>query len=556
MLKQIHIRDFAILTELELDFAAGLTVFTGETGAGKSILIEALGLVLGVRADASMVRQGADRADITAIFAVDQIPQIQSLLEEQGLDSSDNEAIVRRQVRADGGSRAWLNGSPVPVQVLREIGDYLVDIHGQHEHQSLLRRDAQRGIVDDYGKLSSELQRVAFACQAWRDINKALSVIGEPGQDRSAEVELLRYQIGELEATVLSAEALQSLEDDHKRLSNLRQITDTSQQVLLELFDADDAAATHVSQALRRLQDLQGLDAKLSPVVELLESAEIQLAEAEAELRRYQDDLDLSPDTLQAIEEKLQVLYDLARKHRLEIRQLPEHLLNLQARLDAIENSEVHFQQLQQQLSETLADYQLAAAQLHDARKTVAADLSGKVSAAMQELGMSGGRFEIQLEQHTDASPTPQGNDQLEFLVSANPGQGLRPLKKVASGGELSRISLAIQVIASSDKGVPTLVFDEVDTGIGGGVAEVVGQKLRELAHSRQVMCVTHLPQVAAQGQNHLQVKKDHDGKQTHTGIELLAGEVRVEEIARMLGGIKLTEQTLAHAREMLGLQA
>ncbi len=555
MLKQIHIRDFAILTELELDFDSGLTVFTGETGAGKSILIEALGLVLGVRADASMVRDGAERADISAIFDVSQIPGIRALLEEQGLDSGDDEIIARRQVRADGGSRAWLSGSPVPVQVLREIGDHLVDIHGQHEHQSLIRRDVQRAIVDQYGKLDRQLEQVAQACETCKEITQSLSILGEPGQDRSAEAELLRYQITELEPSILSPEALQTLENDHKRLSNLRQIMDQSQQVLMDVYDHDNAAALQVSQALRRLQELARLDANLQPVVDMLESADIQLSEAEVELRHYQDALDLAPESLEALEDQLQTLHDLARKHRLEIRQLPEHLDMLQTRLDAIENSEQRFQQLQQQLKESLNHYTAASNELHQARCAVADELSGRVTEAMQQLGMSGGRFAIEVEQQPDASPTPQGNDSVEFIVSANQGQGLRPLKKVASGGELSRISLAIQVIASGDKGVPTLVFDEVDTGIGGGVAEIVGQKLRELGSSRQVMCVTHLPQVASQGQQHLQVKKNQQDNTTHTAIESLQGEIRVEEIARMLGGVKLTEQTLAHAREMLQSQ-
>lgn len=553
MLTTLHIRDFAVIDELELTFQSGMTVLTGETGAGKSIIVDALGLMLGDRADSGMLRAGSERCEISASFDIRAIPAVRELLETQAIPAEEDELLIRRIIGADGRSRAFVNGSPVPVQALREIGESLVDIHGQHAHQSLLRREAQRVLLDAYGGHEQELDQVASLHRDWRSITAQLQDLGSgSGQDREARLELLRYQVQELDALGSIINEFEALENEYSRLTNASRLLETAQGAYQLLSEDDAAIAVQLKRLERELQELTRYDAALQPIIDLLQSAGIQLGEAADELRHYLDRLDLDPERLRVVEQQLSSLHDLARKHKVQPESLPAHLASLREQLEQLESSDERHAALQADEIRVREQYDTAAQRLHQARKQAATDLSRAVTAQIRELGMPGGEFLIEVTAEPDSVPAAAGHDRIEYLVSANPGQPPRPLGKVASGGELSRISLAIQVIGSRDSGVPTMIFDEVDAGIGGGVAEIVGKLLRRLADHRQIFCVTHLPQVASQGQQHLRVLKMTGDKETRTRVTALTADERVEEIARMLGGLKITDQTRAHAREML----
>ncbi|MGB0720921.1 MAG: DNA repair protein RecN [Gammaproteobacteria bacterium] len=550
MLTQIHLRDFVIVDALELDIGSGMSVLTGETGAGKSILIDALGLALGDRGDAGWVRAGRDKAEITVIFDVSRCQPALDWLREHDLDD-DSQVHLRRVIGADGRSRGYINGQPSPMAALRELGERLVDIHGQHEHQSLMHRDAQRGLLDDFGKHDRLLDKTAKTFSAWRATAERLETLSASASERSDRLELLRYQVQELDALDLSTDELPAIEEEHARLSNAGQLLHTAQQALHRIYEDEETSIYQsLSQTLRDLEDLSEVDPRLVPIREGLENARIQLAEASDDLRRYADGLDLDPERLHWLEQRLGAIHDLARKHHIAPQKLPDHNQELADELAGLENADQSLDALKQELEHLQSDYSAAAARLSAARRKAADTLSDQVTRLMQGLGMEGGRFEISLAE----APSPQahGQDRIEFMVSANPGQPLKSLSKVASGGELSRISLAIQVVSAATLSLPALVFDEVDSGIGGGVAEVVGKLMRELGSARQVLCVTHLPQVAAQAHGHLHVSKEKTGTDTRTAISTLDGETRVREIARMLGGVELTEATLNHAREMI----
>lgn len=552
MLSTLHIRDFAVIDELELSFQTGMTVLTGETGAGKSIIVDALGLILGDRADSTMLRAGAERCEISATFDVSATPAVRELLETQAIPADDDEMLVRRILGADGRSRAFVNGSPVPLQALREIGEALVDIHGQHAHQSLLRRDAQRQLLDSYGDYEPLLAQLTGLYRKWRSITSQLQELGSSGDDREARLELLRYQVQELDALAPASDEFEALENEYSRLSNASRLLESAQVAYQCLSEDDSAIAVQLKRLERELLELGRFDAGLQPIIELLQSAGIQVAEASDELRHYLDRLDLDPERLHAVEQRLSSLHDMARKHKVKPEVLPQHLELLREQLNQLESSDERYAALKAEETRVLDDYNATSDRLHQSRKKAAATLAAAVTAQIRELGMPGGEFRIDITSEPDATPTAAGRDRVEFLVSANPGQPPRPLGKVASGGELSRISLAIQVIGSRDSGVSTMIFDEVDAGIGGGVAEIVGKLLRQLAEHRQIFCVTHLPQVASQGQQHLRVLKMTGDKETRTRVTALTADERVEEIARMLGGLKITDQTRAHAREML----
>ena len=551
MLTHLCIRDFAIVEALELDLTAGMTAVTGETGAGKSILVDAIGLLLGDRADSGVIRHGAERADLSAAFDLERLPTAQNWLAERDLDR-DRECHLRRVVAAGNGrSRNYINGVPQPAQALRELGELLVDIHGQHEHQSLLRREAQRQLLDDYAGHQALAATVAEQYRSWKRLRRELRQLQQASSERDARLDILRHHLRELAALNLTEGEVATLESEQRRLAHASQLLDTSQQLLNSLTESDEnALADRLNHSLRELDGLIRLDPRLIPVSELLNAALIQLQEAGSELRAYVEALDLDPAHLARVEQRLTAAHHLARKHRLTVEELPGLQTRFEAELDTLEHSETRLEGLQQAVQEALAGYRAGAGQLSEQRTAAARDLSERISGALTGLGMPGGRFAIALERLEQ--PTPGGLETVEFQVSANPGQPLRPLSKVVSGGELSRISLAIQVIAAHAARIPTLIFDEVDTGIGGGVAEVVGRQLRELGSHRQVLCVTHLPQVAAQAHQQFKVEKQSDGESTHTQVLALDAGERVTEIARMLGGLELTAHSLAHAREMV----
>lgn len=551
MLTQLHIKNFAIIEQLDLDIQAGMTSMTGETGAGKSILLDALGLVLGDRAEAGNVRHGCAKADISASFDISALPQLQSQLDELDLES-DQECIIRRVVSSEGRSKGYLNGNPVTVQILRSIGNQLVDIHGQHEHQSLLKKDIQRQRLDDYGDHQVRLTPCLDAYQTCKAIQQQYEQLNSAEQQRNERLDLLNFQAREFKELSLQEGEWQSVSEEHARLANAEKLLSTAQTALQVLSDAESHSLNHsLGQQLHAIEALSQLDPSLKSVTESLNTALIHTEEASSTLRAYADSLDMDPSRLEYLEDRMGQIHSLSRKHQLQ----PDELLALQQRilteLEQLENADATLAGLQAKLDEARAAYQHSATELHKLRKTTADSLSALVSTAMQGLGMDGGSFLIEVQQDKTLFNS-HGQDKIDFMVSANPGQPLKPLSKVASGGELSRISLAIQMITASCEKVPTLIFDEVDTGIGGGVAEVVGKHLRSLGGERQVMCVTHLPQVAAQAHQHLKVAKQKGQDITTTSIQALNQTDRVDEIARMLGGIEMTEQTLKHAEEMI----
>lgn len=550
MLIQLCIRDFAIVEQLELELASGLTAVTGETGAGKSILVDAIGLLLGDRADSGVIRHGAGRADLSAVFDLGQLPAASAWLNERDL-AGEGDCHLRRVIAGGGRSRNYINGVPQPAQALRELGELLVDIHGQHEHQSLLRREAQRQLLDDYAGNQTWVAELAEHYRSWSQLRQDLRALRQASGERDARLDILRYHLRELVALDLAEGEVAELEREQRRLANASQLLETGQRLLNWLTEGDsDAMADRLGQSLRELDTLSRLDPRLAPVSELLNAALIQVQEAGGELRGYVSDLDLDPDHLARIEQRLAAALQLARKHRTAPEELPALRTRFETELDRLEHSETRLDELQQAVTAARAVYQEQADRLSERRTAAARELGERVSGALAELGMPGGRFHITLERQDQ--PAPGGLETVEFQVSANPGQPLRPLAKVASGGELSRISLAIQVITARAARIPTLIFDEVDSGIGGGVAEVVGRQLRALGGNRQVLCVTHLPQVAAQAHQHFKVDKQTDGASTHTQVLPLDASARVTEIARMLGGLELTASTLAHAREMV----
>ena len=551
MLKHLHIRDFAVIEEIEIQFESGMTVFTGETGAGKSIIVDALGLVLGDRADNSVIRGNCNSAEITAIFDLGKNQMIKDILDEQEI-SYEDELMLRRVINLDGRSRAYINGSTVPVQFLHDVGDKLVDIHGQHAHQSLLKRDIQRRILDDFGQHDETIENVREYYQVWYNANSELAGLSGHDENRDSHLALLQYQVQELEALNPEPEEIAVLEEEHTRLANVSRLMETARQVLEELSEQELSILSRMNHAQNDLQGLLRFDQTLSTIVELLNSAAIQINEAGSEISRYVDDLELDPERLQEVEERITSLYDIARKHKVKPEELAIHLDTLRHELKNLEDSEERFIELEKIRDQALKQYMQAADELHKQRLKTAKKLGNAIEEKLKELGMPGGRFEITVQATEKDMPLREGMDRIEFLVAINPGQPMHPLNKVASGGELSRISLAIQVIGSKDKGLPVLVFDEVDSGIGGGVAEIVGNLLHSLAGNRQIFCVTHLPQVASLGDHHLLVNKSTHAETTLTQIINLNKDERIEEIARMLGGLKITDQTRAHAREML----
>lgn len=551
MLTGISVRDFAIIDELEVHLDTGMTVLTGETGAGKSILVDALGLLLGGRADAGNVRHGTERAEISAEFDLRRLPAARAWLKSQDL-AEDGECLLRRSLGHDGRSRNYINGRSATLSQLRELGEQLVDIHGQHEHQTLLHAATQLGLLDDYADNAQLLTPLAQTHAQAGAVSERLDALRAAAADRDARLELLRHQVSELEALGLQAGELEAIEIEHRRLANGSRLIEGARAALETVYENEDLSAHQLThQALNSLTALVELDERLKPICDALNSAEAQLEDAGSSLRRYLANSDLDPERLAAVENRMGAIHDLARKHRIEAQRLPDLLVRLQSELKALENNAVALQELENEARRLRDQYHKAAEQLHQRRENAAAALAGKVTRIMRELGMPAGRFSIELN-YDPARFGVRGGDSADFQISTNPGEPPQALTQVASGGELSRIALAIEVAAARASTIPTLIFDEVDAGIGGGVAEIVGHYLRELGATRQVLCVTHLPQVASQAQQHFRVSKHTGAHRAVTQIENLDQSNRVEELARMLGGVKITETTRQHAREML----
>ena len=552
MLSHIFLRDFAIIETLDLELEPGMTALTGETGAGKSILIDAIGLVLGDRADSGVVRHGAEKTEITLSIDVSDTPSAMQWLKDQDLDQ-DDQCILRRVITSSGKSRAWINGTPTNLTMLRQLGEQVVDIHGQHEHQSLMKKEMQRQLLDDYGSHAKQLQTLDKHYSEWKQLNDKLRQLTDQSSDHQAQIDLLSFQTQELETLELVEGEYTQLDEEHSRLSNAGELLQTAAGGIEQLYDADENSVYSILSHL--ISDLSGqerLDSALTEPLALLTEARIQIEEATGLLRNYQDSLELDPQRLDWVESRISDLLQMARKHNVTPEELPEKFNSLSARLAELDGGDYDLDALQAKLDRAREQYLETAEKLHKARQKAAKQLGQGVSTAMQQLGMDGGVFEIRCDYDPESKFTTHGLDDIEFQVSANPGQPLKALIKVASGGELSRISLAIQMIAAQKVTLPALIFDEVDTGIGGGTAEVVGQQLRKLGSSRQVLCVTHLPQVASQAHQHYKVTKIKGKTSTSTGMLDLQADERVEEIARMMGGIEITESTRALAREML----
>ncbi|WP_186367728.1 DNA repair protein RecN [Yersinia kristensenii] len=551
MLAQLTISNFAIVRELEIDFQPGMTAITGETGAGKSIAIDALGLCLGSRSDGSMVRLGATRADICARFSLADTPSASQWLENNHLDDS-NECLLRRAIGTDGRSRGFINGTAVPLSQLRELGQHLIQIHGQHAHQLLLKPDHQKQLLDAYAGQSALLAEMKAAYQIWHQSCRALALHQQQSLERNARHELLHYQLKELNSFAPQAGEYEQIDVEYKRLANSGQLLSLSQQTLQLLSDDEqNNILSQLYSAKNQLTELAGMDEQFNNLLNMLEEASIQISEASDELRHYAEQFDMDPNRLYELEQRLSRQLNLARKHHVAPEELPQfhqQLLDEQEQLSQQENDH-------EQLSHVVnTHYQHALAiakRLHEERQHYADELAMLITESMRELSMPHGKFAIETlfePEHLSA----EGATRIEFGVTTNPGQPLQPLAKVASGGELSRIALAIQVITARKMDTPALIFDEVDVGISGPTAAIVGRLLRQLGESTQVMCVTHLPQVAGCGHQHFFVSKQTDGTETETHMHRLDKKARLQELARLLGGSEVTKNTLANAKELL----
>jgi DNA repair protein RecN (Recombination protein N) len=543
MLTHLFIKNFTLIDTLDLPLHAGMTVITGETGAGKSIILDALSLALGARADNTFVRQGDDRCEIIATFEIQKNAQAREWLLARDLLAED-ECILRRSLTTDGRSKCFINGQPVTLQSLRELSVYLVNVHSQHEHQQLMQRDNQRELLDAFAGHMNIVNNVKHLYKQWRDVTEKLEQQKQQLGDRGSRLAFLQYQVSEFAQLRFNQDELIQLEKEHKNLTHAEQRIANYQQLLQLLEQIQFGKAQSLANTLPE-----------KSIAELLNNAAIQLQEAQGEVESALEHAEVNPERLQQIEQRLTKIHDLARKHRVKIEELPVLQERLETELHSLQRIDVQLEQLQKDLKMLAETYEKAAHELTKGRETAAKKMAKQIEQHMQTLGMPGGKFSIQLEPAASIYNL-YGAEKVEFLVSANPGQPLQLLNKVASGGELSRISLAIHLIAAQKQQLPTLIFDEVDVGIGGSTAAIVGQLLKTLAKRAQILCITHLPQVASQGNNHLQVEKTVNKKQTSTQISYLSMEDKIQEIARMLGGLKITDQTLAHAREMVDEKA
>ena len=547
MLNHISISNYTIVDTLEMEFSGGMTVITGETGAGKSIMLDALGLCLGDRADPKAVRPGCERAEITACFDVSAIPAARDWLAGRDL-ATDGDCILRRVITTEGRSRAYINGSTSTLQDCSELGGLLIDIHSQHAHQSLLRKPVQRELLDAFAghqALTRSLEQIA---SDWLRSQRELDLLTGAQDEQTARAQLLSYQVTELDELAVAEGELAALEQEQKQLANAEEILASAHESLA-LCEAQE---TGTRKALQLLTEDTHAGSATANARELLDSAAIQLSEAQLEIQAYVDGIEINPGRLSEVERRLETIYDVARKHRVLPEALSELHNTLQEELQGLTDGGERIEELGTLLEGLAADYATSANKLSKQRKKAATKLVKQASAILDTLAMAHCQFEIAMTARDSKAPHPHGQEDIDFLISTNPGSPPQPLGKIASGGELSRISLAIQVVTASGGTLPSMVFDEVDVGIGGAVAEVVGRLLREMSADAQVLCVTHLPQVAAQGHQHLQVSKTSSAESASTAMAQLGKQDKVQEIARMLGGVKITKQSLAHAREML----
>lgn len=550
MLSQLHIRDFALIERLRLDFGAGMTTLTGETGAGKSILIDALGLVLGARANAALVRPQADAAEVTAVFSIEDDSPAQRWLVEQALDE-DEECILRRVVKADGKSRAWINGRPVPLQSMRALSEQLISIHGQHENQRLMQASVQRDILDGFGGLDAPRTKIRVMARELAEMTARQAQLEADQAARADRLELLGYQLEEIDEIAPEDDEFDTLHEQLQRLSHADELAATDDRLTAELYESDDSLHDRISRSARTLDGLLVHDPALAPIIESLETANVHLEEAAAALRQHRETLEHDPETLARVQSRLDILHDLARRHRVAPEQLTPHVASLRTEHERLQGESEDASGLADRIAQARSEYRAQAEALSHKRREAAERLGVAVTEAIRQLGMPHGSFTVMVT-HDPEQIAEHGSDEIRFEIAPNPGQPAKPLAKIASGGELSRVSLALKALTATHDPVPTFIFDEVDTGIGGATADIVGRYLRRLGQTRQVFCVTHLAQVAAHGHHQCRITKHQDPEQTRTEVESLQADQRVDELARMLGGATLTERTRQLAREML----
>ena len=555
MLQQLSIKNYATVDTLEIEFRSGMSVITGETGAGKSIILGALGLTLGDRADKTVVRSGANKTDICAAFDTSEINSAQQWLIENDLDSEEDSAIciLRRVVNKEGRSKGYVNGSPVTMASLKSLGEMLIDIHSQHEHQSLLHRTTHQRLLDDYCVNQKQLARLRSTWKQWQQNNQQMQELSRQSDEFSAQTQLLSYQLSELDEMAIGSHEAEELEEEFRSLNHADEIITSVESALNLCCESDEQnVSSLIYQAIAVLNDLSDKNEQISSITKLLESSAIQLHEAVADLRAFHEKFEADPQRLEQVNARLSDLHNIARKHKVKPAQLTEVIACLREELDRYQNSDEELDQLKANDELLREQYQTIARDVSKQRKAGAKKLSGQVNDSLHQLGMPHAELEVRLQAAESAKPSESGLEVVEFLVSTNPGQAPGALRAIASGGELSRISLAIQVITAQTSQTPSLVFDEVDVGIGGGIARVVGELLRQLGQKTQILCVTHQAQVASQGHHHFYVSKITQNNATLTRIEELEKTAIVKEVARMLGGDHYSDESLAHAEQMV----
>ncbi len=549
MLNSIHIKDFAIIEQLDLELKSGMTVITGETGAGKSIVVDALGFALGARADSGVVRHGAKRAEISAVFDIEKLPQVLAWLDEQMLDE-EQDCILRRVINHDGRSKAFVNGQPVNLTQLSQLGDLLVDIHGQHEHQSLFKPQTHLQLLDRYAGLSDKVTNLTKLSKDIHKVQTQLNDFQAALKEKNDRKDLIKYQLEELSKAPV--DQVEQIENEHKRAANASQLLEKGQSSLSAMSEDEQSISSLLNSVAGQISQLYSVDENLKNTNDLLQSALVEIDEASSELRSYLDSIEIDPEHFQQLDRDISLLHDLSRKHQTEIQQLPDVLAQLESELGQLAGDEASFEALEVEIDTLQKDYAKQAELISKKRHSAAKKLNKEVIELMSQLGLGSGVFEIAFHSMEETTYKANGSESAEFMVSTNPGQKPMPLRKVASGGELSRISLALQVINAQTTQLPTLIFDEVDVGIGGGTAEIVGKLLKSLGEKAQILTVTHQAQVAAQGHQHLLVAKSQTKDSTSNQMVEISKAQRVEEIARMIGGVQITETIRSHAKELL----